>query len=125
MSDKLYIPNISFFNSVKVPVTGPQTTSSFYNDNVQSEQILLEVSGVSSISLKVQGCIKYKDADGNMLDDADCIWNDLSLLDAKDYSLKNSITGNGLFIINISGIIRLRLKIESISGSATVVGTMR
>ncbi len=98
-------------------------TSDIYNNSAYGV-LTLEVSGASSISLKVQGCVNVENADKTLIPDNNLVWSDLAVIDTKDYSVGSSITANGIYAIGISGLAKIRVVIESISGTANVIGVM-
>lgn len=123
MTSEVKIPNIVFCNSVAQPITAATESSSFYNN--QYEQLLVNISGVTALNLIVEGCVQYNDASGNILEDAECSWTTLSNINLQTLAFSTSINNNGLFAVNISGVIRLRIRVVSVTGSATITGTWR
>ena len=110
-----------FADSVKTPIEESGATKSFHNHGYRS--LTLEISGdVSSINLKVEGCINIIDAAGNNLDDDQVYWIGIPLVDATTGGVVNTAEKKGIFRVDITGLLRVRVSVESISGAATVVG---
>ena len=110
-----------FGDSVKNPIEETGATKSFHNHGYRS--LTLEISGdVTSINLKVEGCINIIDAAGNNLDDNQVYWIGIPLVDATTGGLVNTAEKKGIFRVDITGLSRVRVNIASLSGKATVVG---
>lgn len=119
-ADKQVFP---FFNSVKVPVTAAGTSDSFHNSGFDTLALEVSPSGSSSsvtIEGYVEGCINIVAPDGTTLEDADCAWTQLALIDAT--LNKQTTFEQGIYFVGINGMARVRVVVTSISGSATIVG---
>lgn len=108
-----------FFNSVKEPVTQDATSDAFFNSGYDT--LSLELSGEGTGTLTVQGCINTEAADGSQLDDDDCSWTDLKAVRIDDDSADTSISAVGIYSIGITGLSRIRIKAESVSGNGLIV----
>ena len=98
--------------------------SQSYSNNCYGN-MTLEISGdISSISLKVQGCINVEDAEKNIIDDANLDWTNLAVIADKDFAVSEAITAKGIYNVGIIGLARIRIVIESLSGEATVIGVL-
>ena len=86
--------------------------------------LTLEVSGATAISLKVQGCINVEDGDKKPIPEEDLEWTDMALINAGDFSVSSSASANGVYSVGISGLTKIRVVIDSVSGAATVIGVM-
>lgn len=109
-----------FFDSVKNPLDSSKTSDSFKNPGY--DNLSLELSGTGSAVLAIEGCINTQDENGMALEDTDCSWSPLAILSAKNYSQAQSVSGNGIYFIGVSGISRIRVVASSVSGEVTVVG---
>lgn len=109
-----------FFDSVKTPLTSDGTSDSFGNNGY--DNLTLEVSGAGSGVFAVQGCVNTLNADGNPLDDEDCAWTTLAVINANSYSKATSIGANGIYYVGVHGVSRVRVAATSVSGPKTIVG---
>ncbi len=111
---------VPFFDSVKEPLTEAKASDSMWNNGY--DNLSLEISGEGSATVVVQGCINTVDAKGQQLEDDQLQWTNLSMLDAKDYSQKTSLTEKGIYYVGIVGVSRIRVNATSVSGNVTIVG---
>ena len=111
---------VPFFDSVKEPLTEDKASDSMWNNGY--DNLSLEISGEGSATVVVQGCINTVDAKGQQLEDDQLQWTNLSMLDAKDYSQKTSLTEKGIYYVGIVGVSRIRVNATSVSGNVTIVG---
>lgn len=109
-----------FFNSVKEPVAKNGISESFKNNGFSN--LTLEVSGATNINLTIEGCVNILNAKDTALQDSECQWTPLVALDNKNFAICENIESNGIYSISIGGVSRVRIKITSISGAATIVG---
>ena len=86
--------------------------------------LTLEVSGAESVSLKVQGCINSEDANKNPIADENLVWSDLAAINTKDFSLGSTISANGIYAISIIGMPKIRVVLESVSGTVNAIGVL-
>lgn len=122
-SARLDKQNFPFFDSVKNPVTAVGISDSYHN--VGFDTLILEVAGSEDIELKVQGCSNILKEDGmTSKSDDECEWSDLAVINAKNFDVSESISSNGIYYIGINGLMRVRVSVTSITGSATILGTM-
>ncbi len=110
-----------FFNSVKKPVTETGTSDSFCANYLYST-MNIEVSGVTSGDIIIEGCINILNKDGSNKKEDECVWTKLSFVDLSTMTLGSSIVSDGIYSVGIDGMSRVRIVINSISGSATIVG---
>ena len=123
MLDNLNIKYFPFFNSVKNPVSAAGTSDPVYNSGY--DLLILEISGtVTAISLEVEGCINQLNGNGNQLDESDCDYSTLTVFKAEDYSMSTSVTDKGVYYVPINGRSRVRVKINSVTGDAIIVGAL-
>lgn len=111
---------VPFFDSVKEPLTEAKASDSIWNNGY--DNLSLEISGEGSTTVVVQGCINTVDAKGQQLADDQLQWTNLSMLDARDYSQKTSLTEKGIYYVGIVGVSRIRVNATSVSGNVTIVG---
>ncbi len=122
-NSNLNVQIFPFFDSVKNPITADAVSKSFHNNGY--DRLTLEVSGSGSGTLTIEGCINTQNADGAPLDDSDCSWTSTKALDINDYEMKDTITSTGVYQIVITGLSRVRIKAESVSGTGlTIVGAL-
>lgn len=88
------------------------------------DSLTLEVSGATGVSLKVQGCINLEDANKNPIPDANLQWSDLAVINMKNFNVGSSISENGIYAIGVNGLAKIRVVLESVTGSVTVIGTL-
>ncbi len=110
-----------FFNSVKNPVGKAGTSDALILSYLYSS-MNIEVSGVTSGDISVEGCINTLNPDGSVKTDEECSWSKLSLIDLNGMKTIDSIPGDGIYALGVDGMSRVRVVINSISGSATIVG---
>lgn len=116
--DVKYFP---FYDSVKNPITQSGISSPCYNAGYDT--LILEISGADSISATVEGCVNSIDSNSNSLEESDCPYTSLSIMD-KEYNFIDSITSDGIYYIAINGCSRVRINTASITGSARIVGAL-
>ena len=97
--------------------------SDIFNNNMY-DSLTLEITGAESIQLRVQGCINVEDANKNPIPEENLEWNDLGLINIKNFTVVESATVNGIYCIGIGGLTKIRVVIESVTGSATVTGVV-
>lgn len=73
----------------------------------------LEVTGATAISAKVQGRI---DASGD--------WVDLNLRPVGSTSVSTTISAKGIYAVDIAGLVEIRVKVASVTGTAKIVGSL-
>lgn len=110
-----------FFGSVKNPVTAPGVSGACFNNGF--DLLVLEVSGATTIEAVVEGCINNIDADGNQLDEADCVYTELTIMDI-GYNIVEKIEDNGIYYIGINGCSRVRVNATALTGSVKIVGAL-
>ena len=113
--DKQIFP---FFDSVKTPITTPGISQSFFNAGFS----VLTIEVVGEVDGTVEGCINIVRPDGTTRPDDECDWMSLALIDLKDYSVYETIPGEGHYCIGINGMARIRINLTSVSGESTIVG---
>ena len=116
-TDKQIFP---FFDSVKTPVSTAGTSEAFRNNGF--ETLILEVSGATSISLTVEGCINIIKPNGETMTDEECSWTPLAIINMTGFEVLSEITSNGIYAIGINGNARVRTVIDSIEGEAVITG---
>ena len=110
-----------FFDSVKNPITSAGTSTSFNNSGY--DRLTLELSGLGSGKIEVQGCVNTLNANGEPMSDSDCTWTTTQILSISDYEMKNKAEANGIYQVTITGFSRIRVKATDVSGTGlTVVG---
>ena len=110
-----------FADSVKKPISEAGATESFHNHGYRS--LTLEVNGdISSINLKIEGCVNIINAEGRSLEDNEVFWIGIPLVDATTGEIVTAVDKKGIYRVDITGLLRVRVNVESISGTASVVG---
>src|SRR5574344_87045 len=110
-----------FFDSVKNPVSTVGTSNACFNAGFDT--LVLEVSDATTISAKVLGCVNQVNGDGVSLDDDDCAYSYLSIMDV-NYDFVDSITDNGIYYVAINGCSRIKVELTTITGAAHIVGAL-
>lgn len=113
--DKQIFP---FFDSVKTPITAAGISDSFHNAGFS----IITIEVVGEVAGTVEGCINIVNPDGTTKPDEECDWMSLALIDLKDYSVYESIPGEGHYCIGINGMARVRVNLTSVSGESVIVG---
>ena len=119
---KLDVKYFPFFDSVKHPVSEAGESDAFNNNGFSL--MTLEISGASAINAKVQGCVNVLNENGDMMEAEDLVWVDLGMFNVQDFKLIKNVEDNGSWFVGIAGFSKIRVNIDSVSGEATVVGTM-
>ena len=99
-------------------------SSDIFNNIYCYNALTLEVSGSTAVSLKVQGCINTEDVNKQPIPDVNLEWTDLGIINLSDFSVTASATSNGIYSVTIAGIAKVRVVLESVTGSTTVIGVM-
>ena len=118
--NQLNCPYIKFFGD---EVTAAGSCESIPVSGYSSLQ--LQVAGFTSCSIKVQGCINFTNTSKEQLEDDDITWEDLSTINLNGFEVADAIADNGLFLVVFQGCIKLRVVVESLSGTGTITGTLR
>ena len=116
-TDKQIFP---FFDSVKSPLTAAGTSESFHNSGFST--MILEIANATAISAKVEACVNILKPNGEAMTDNECEWTQLAVIGMSDYAVSDSISDNGIYAIGINGTARVRVVVESVSGSAVITG---
>lgn len=125
-ADKEIFP---FFHScIETPVTEPGVSESFINSGYNT--MTIEVSRTDNIEMYVEACInvvdRWIDEDGmprsETLQDSDCWWTGLKIMNMNTYEAVDTITGPGIYMVSITGCQRVRVGIDSIGEPAVIVG---
>lgn len=82
-----------------------------------TSQVIIEVHGASTLSLKIYGTC-YKDRE----DSDDAPYSVLAFVNLSDFSAKNEITKPGIYQFSVDGIYKLKAELLSTSGEVTVIG---
>jgi hypothetical protein len=94
-----------------------ESANSVKESNVLSangNQLILQVSGNGAeFSISVLGKVDNENED----------YTKLAVINAKDYDMLQSISSNGIYVVGIDGISKVKLSIDSItSGNVNVYG---
>ena len=90
------------------------TNASYMNPSLQT--IAIEVKGAASPAIQIEGCMDdYNEETRKNLDDADCTWFPLAIINSADYSVADKIASNGIYYVSIAGTKRFRFNIADIS----------
>ena len=90
------------------------TSASYFNPSLQT--IAIEVTNATSPSIAFEGCMDDCDEQTRKnLDDDDCVWYPLALINSKDYSVIDKITENGIYYVSVAGAKRFRFNVADIS----------
>lgn len=116
-------PIIVFCDSIAHPLSAAATSAPILTSIYSS--LALQVSGATSISLIVEGCVDCIDEEDAMLDDSDCVWVALACFSVTDLSMSESIIANGIYKIDVTGLSKARVRVASAAGAAIVTGTIR
>lgn len=94
------INNFVFFSNVS------STGDSNILKNLRGSELVINVNGTATYILSIQGLVNIEDNN----------WTALATINASDYSVANTITANGSYIIGIDGIAQIKVNISAISG---------
>lgn len=123
MLNNLNVKYFPFFGSMKTPVTAAGTSDPLYNSGY--DIMILEVSGdCSAIDLVIEGCVNQLNDKELPLPEADCEYSNLTILKSDDFSIIDKIEEKGVYYVPVLGRSRVRAKINSISGSAIILGAL-
>ena len=123
MLNNLNVKYFPFFGSTKTPVSAAGTSDPLFNNGY--DLMILEVSGeCSAIDLTVEGCVNQLNAQEQSLPETDCEYSNLTILTSNDFSIINKIESKGVYYIPVLGRTRVRVKINSITGSAIILGAL-
>ncbi len=112
----------AFFNSQRNPVSAAGTSESYYNSGYSS--MTIEVSGTDNINAHVEGCLSIENPDGTNKTDEQCSWTQLKLIDLSTLDQVNAMEAKGLYLLALCGCQRIRVVIDSIEGSATILSIL-
>lgn len=99
-------------------------SSKIFDNFSRYSNMVLEISGASAISLKVQGCINVKDANGDTIPDNNLEWSDIDLITAKNMGPASVASDNGIYYVSISGLTKVKVTATSSTGTIKVIGVM-
>lgn len=111
--------SIVFMDSVKNPITAPKVSEAVRVKGLKD--ITVEVSGVESALIVVEGTVNTLSSDGTILRDEDCAWTTLGVISAENYKFDNCIKENGIYFVGVSGCTKIRVQVVEITGLATIV----
>ena len=95
------------------------TPSKSFKCNGNINTALISVENATTVDLLVEGCVN--DMNGKEpLQDGDCTWVSLAVLNTKDYSLAENITDNGAYNVALGGFARVRINPTTIEGTTQV-----
>lgn len=123
-NDYQYIQYFEWLDSVKTPlVTGSYTSKSV---TIEQKGVWnFQVSGAESLDLRVQGALMVCDANGEELTDEEIQWVDLAVIDLGTLGKKTKITSDGIYSLGTEAVLKLRVKVVSVSGSVSIVSVGR
>jgi len=90
----------------------PGISSPMTNDT-NSEVMNLEVSGATSIRMRIEGRV------GNQ---TQANWSTIASVALYDYSIVSEITSNGIYSIGLGGISQIRIVVEALEGNCQILG---
>lgn len=91
-----------------------ETSATYFNPSLQT--IAVEVKNAASPSIQIEGCMDdYNEVTKKNLDDDDCVWYQLAIINSKDFSIVDKITENGIYYISVAGAKRFRFNVADIS----------
>lgn len=94
------------------------TNASYMNPSLQT--IAIEIKGAALPVIQIEGCMDdYNETTRKNLDDADCTWFPLAIINSADYSIADKITSNGIYYVSIAGTKRFRFNVVDISAIST------
>lgn len=82
-----------------------------------TSQLVLEVHGADTLSLKIYGTC-YKDRE----DSDSGVYTQLAFVDLSNFSSKTEITKPGIYQFGVDGIYKIKAVLDSTSGAVTVIG---
>lgn len=115
-----YKPFIIFFDSINNPISAPVVSGGL--DISALSDMSIEVKNATKINMIVEGCGCTFDSNNNELPDNECVWTPLAIVNATTFNVSQSITNNGIYLINLGGCRKIRLRVTEVTGKATVTG---
>lgn len=110
-------PIIFTFSSHNKPLTETSKSIKCYGMHKAS----LEIVDATTLSITVEGCVNATNVDtGAQLNDEDITWTTLAIISATSLEQVYTLTENGIYYIDLSGIQRVRLNVTLISGTPTI-----
>ena len=94
--------------------------------NFNYDLLTIEVSGSAmSVQATIQGCINTVGPNKEPIDNANLEWSDLAVINTADYSVSEKINSKGIFSIGISGLSKIRVVLNNISGGVVnIIGVL-
>ena len=115
-----YKPFIIFFDSINNPISTPIVGEGL--DTSSLSDMSIEIKNATKINMIVEGCGCIFDGNNNKLADTDCVWTPLAVVNATTFNVSQSITNNGIYLINLGGCRKIRVNVTEVTGKATVTG---
>ena len=101
--------DFTFFEDASTPV---ESEGIFYN--LTGSEMIIEVTGDSVSTINFLGIVNSENSDS---------WTILSVINANDFSVIKDVVSNGIYILGIDGISKIKASITSIdSGNVSVFG---
>lgn len=121
--------NLTFNNRKICTVQDPQhliaaTSASYFNLDVQT--VAIEVKNAEPCSIQIEGCMDDFDEENNIsMQDDDCVWYPLAVINVSDYGVQDAIEDNGIFYVTLGGMRRFRFNVEDIAAISGATITMK
>ena len=110
-------PIIFTFSSHNKPLTETSKSIKCYGMHKAS----LEIVDATTISITVEGCVNATNIEtGAQLTDEEITWTKLATISATSLEKVDTLTEDGIYYIDLSGIQRVRLNVTSITGTPTI-----
>lgn len=117
---------ISTINCPMFVVDGEGTSESMVCQGYDSLNV--EVSGYDACLIHFEGCIDcVKEVDGKTVnkEDSEIEWHGLTTVNLKTFEVAESVISKGLFIVPVSGCLKVRAVVDSVTGDGSIVCTLK
>ena len=95
-----------------------QYSKMFECSNLQT--MTLEIKGVDTCDITVEGAVNIYDTEGSVLDEDDIDFTQLGLISASDYSVVDKATTKGIYYLSLGGVRGVRLNCSNLSSDTII-----
>ena len=96
------------------------TPSKALNCNGAINEALLSVEGATTVDMTVEACVNNKDLNGNLLDDDECTWVTVALINASTFEVVEKVEDNGAYHLSLGGFSKVRVNPTTLTGDSIV-----
>lgn len=97
-----------------------RTPSKVLNCNGTINEALLSVEGATTVDMTVEACVNDKDLDGKPLDDDECTWVTIALINASTFEVVEKVEDTGAYHLSLGGFSKVRVNPTTLTGDFIV-----